>query len=339
MSGIRTWSGTIALLRVPSSIGLSRAAAVPFAILAVLPVFVKDEYVLHLLVSSLLFGTLAMGFDFTAGFINIVNFGYAAFWGLGGYTSALLNIKVGLSPWLGMVAGAAMAALLGLLTGLLTLRLRGIFAAVMSWFLGLFLMAVAANMVDLTRGHLGLNVPLLFKTAHRLPYFYVVLVMSFLTYVVLTGIARSNIGLAFRAIGQELDLAQASGVDPTRYKVMNFTVSCMFAGLLGGFYAHFVGILTPAVMHTSHTVEILAIAYVGGRGSISGGLVAAFLLIPLFEYLKPLMEIRLIIYGVSLVAVMVLYPGGIYALAGTTIGRLRSRGGFLVKGGSGDYMW
>jgi len=302
------------LLARLESVGLSLAILGFLAMLAIAPLFIKDEYILHLMVVSLFFGAQAMAFDFTAGFINIVNFGFAAFVGLGAYTSALLAVKLGVSPWLGFIAGAIVAGMLGFLTGILTLRLRGIFAAVMAWFVGLTLMALTAAMVDLTRGMRGLHVPLFLDTTARRPYLYILLPIAIMTYVALRMVTNSHIGLAFRAIGQNLRAARASGVNPTKYKVINFTLSCAFAGLLGGFYAHFLGILTPDIMHTKHTVEVLALSYIGGRGSLWGGLVAAFLVIPIFEYLKPLMEIRLIIYGLFLILTMIFYPGGLAGL-------------------------
>src|SRR5438128_109001 len=100
-----------------------------FAVLAAAPLLIRDEYLLNLMVVSLYFGAQAMAFDFTAGSIGIINFGFAAFLGLGAYISALLAVKLGISPWLGIWCGATGAGLLGWLTGMLTLRLRGIFAA------------------------------------------------------------------------------------------------------------------------------------------------------------------------------------------------------------------
>jgi branched-chain amino acid transport system permease protein len=301
------------LLSRMASIGLSPHVALIGILLVLAPQVIKSEFLLHLMISSLLFGTLAMGFDFTTGFIGIVNFGYAAFWGLGAYTSALLAVRLGVSPWLGIIFATLSAAIVGFLTGVLTLRLRGIFAAVMSWFVGLNLMALATQLVDLTRGQLGLNVPLFFDTAQKLPYYYTLLPFTLVTWILLRTVTRSKIGLAFKAIGQDLEAAQASGVNPTKYKVINFTLSCAIAGALGAYYAHFMGILTPDVMHTRHTVQVLTLAYVGGRGSIWGGLLAGFVLIPAFEYLKHLMELRLVIYGVMLILIMIFYPGGFNA--------------------------
>jgi branched-chain amino acid transport system permease protein len=304
----------IALSQLAGLLPASWAARVAVVLLTFTPFLIRDQYVLTLLVTSLYFGAQAMAFDFTAGYIGIINFGFAGFLGLGAYVSALLALRLGWSPWVAIWAGAAGAAALGWLIGLLTLRLRGIFTAVMTWFVSLTLLALAAALVPLTRGFLGLNVPLFLATADRRPYFYILLLIAALSYLVLRGVASSSIGLAFRALGQNLEVARASGISPRRYRVMNLTLSCFFAGLLGGFYAHSMGILTPDVLDTRHTVEVLALVYIGGRGTIWGGVLAALLIIPAFEYLKPLFEIRLIIYGLMLMAVIILYPGGLAPL-------------------------
>ncbi|MBM4465436.1 MAG: branched-chain amino acid ABC transporter permease [Chloroflexi bacterium] len=305
--------------------GFSPLGLILLVTLAIVPLFIEDEYILRLLVVILLLGTQAMAFDFTVGFINVVNFGFAAFVGVGAYTSGLLAVKLGVSPWLGFIAAPVTAGLLGLLTGLLTLRLRGIYAAVMAWFVGLALMGLTAVNVDLTRGQLGLITPLLLDTAAQRPYFYIMLPTMIGTYLILRMVTNSHIGLAFRALGQSLEAARASGVNPTKYRVLNFTLSCALAGLLGVFYAHYVGILTPGMMHTKQTVEVLALAYIGGRGTLWGGLLAAFLVIPIFEYLKPLMEIRLIIYGLFVILTMIFYPGGLVGIIRGIGGSIRRR--------------
>jgi branched-chain amino acid transport system permease protein len=301
-------------------LGVSPVGVVLVLVLAVLP-FVPPfnrEDLLRWMIGATLIAAQAIAFDFTTGYINVVNFGFAAFLGVGAYTSALLAVEMGVSPWIGMFAGAIPAAILGFFTGILTLRLRGIFAALMSWFVGLALLGIARNWVDLTRGPLGLSAPTFLETASNRPYFYIIFSMMIATYVILRWITRSHIGLAFRAIGQNLDAAQASGVNPTFYRVLNFTVQCAFAGWFGGFYAHYYGILTPQIMATSHTVEVLAIAYVGGRGSIWGGAFVAFPFIFFFEWLRSNLTempgLHLVIYGVLLILVMIFYPGGVAQL-------------------------
>jgi len=308
-----------------------RWAALVLVVLIVLPLvppFNREDLIRWLAGAALLAG-LAIAFDFTAGYINVVNFGFAAFAGAGAYTSALLAIHLGVSPWLTLFPGALFAGLLGLFTGVITLRLRGIYAAVVAWFVGLALMGVTRNWVELTRGPLGLITPSLLGTAANLPYYYVALGMMVVTYLVLRGVTQSRAGLAFRALGQNLDAARASGVNPTFYRVLNFTLSCAFAGWLGGFFAGYYGILTPAVMHTSRTVEILAVAYIGGRGSIWGGAVVAFPFVFLVEWLRSslthLPGLHLVIYGLMLVLVMIFCPGGLAQLVASWRARLRGR--------------
>ncbi len=279
-------------------------------LLAGVPFVVRDDYIRHLTLIGMLFGAQAMVSDFTIGFINISNFGFAAFFGLGAYTTGILTTQFGISPWVGLVAGMVMSGLLGIFTGVLTMRLRGLYVSIMAWFIALALQALTLVMVKVTRGAWGLFVNPMFTSDSILPPFYTLLVMTILIYIVIRTIIESRVGLAFRAIGMDVEYARASGVNPTRYKMIAFTLSCAFAGLLGAFYAHFIGILTPDVMDTQHTIEIIALNVIGGRGSVWGGLWAAMLVIPVFEYLKSLMEIRLIIYGALLVTVMVFYPRG-----------------------------
>lgn len=296
-------------------------------VLPFIPPFTGEDYRRWLIVAAFM-AAQAVAFDFTAGYINIVNFGFAAFVGLGGYTSGLLAVDFGISPWIGMVVGATVSGVVGLLTGALTLRLRGIYAAVMAWFVGLALMGLTRNLPDITRGSLGLAVPSLLDTSDNLPYYYVILAMLVVTFAVLAWVIRSRFGLAFRAIGQNLAAARASGINPTRFLVINFVLSCAFAGWLGGFYAHFYGILTPDVMLTSHTVEILAIAYIGGRGSLWGPAIVAFPLSIGVEWVKvqfsSLPGLHLVLYGLLLILVMIYRPGGVAGLA-TSVGEWIAR--------------
>lgn len=306
-------------------VGFTPLGLILLAVIAVLPNIppFNQEHILRWLIAGAFLGAQAIAFDFTSGYINVVNFGFAALLGLGAYTSALLAntapflvLRLGITPWIGMWVGALVAALVGLLLGMLTLRLRGIYAAVMAWFVGIALMGLATNLTTLTRGSMGLHPTTLFATSDNRPYFYVIMVMLVMIYVTLRLITKSSWGLAFKAIGQNIDAARASGINPTKYRVMNFTISCFFAGLLGGFYAHYYGSLTPlTIMHTSKTVEVLAVAYIGGRGTLWGGVAFAFPFVFFIEYLRSslanLPGLQLVIYGVLMMVVMIYYPAGL----------------------------
>ncbi len=310
---------------------LTPLGALAMGLLVVLPFIppFTQEYLRRWLTIAAIIAGEAIAFDFSAGYISIVNFGFAAFVGLGGYTSALLVNHVGVSPWMGMFVGGFSAAILGFLTGVLTLRLRGIFALCLAWFVGLAVMGLALKMVWLTRGPLGLRCPVLFDTPSNLPYLYTILTMVLVTYFVLQRIARSEIGLAFKAIGQNMEAAKTSGVNPVRYRIFNFTVSCAFAGWMGGFYAHYLGILTPDLMDTSKTVEVLVITYIGGRGSLWGGAFAAFPFFMAMELIRSslakLPGSNLIIYGLFLILTMVYYPGGVVQLYRNFFGKSKNR--------------
>jgi len=295
------------------------------ALLPLVPPF-NQEHMIRWLIMGAFLAAQAAAFDFTAGYIQVVNFGFAAILGLGAYTSGILAntspvlaVQPGVSPWIGIFLGAVLAGVVGLGLGWLTLRLRGIFAAVMAWFVGIALMGLVRNLTDLTRGPLGMNPRSLLDTTSNLPYYYIILAMMLVVYVLLRLVTRSNYGLAFKAIGQNIAAAKASGIDPTKYRVLNFAMSSFFAGWLGGFYAHYFGSLTPqTLMHTSKTVEVLALAYIGGRGSLWGGMVVAFPFVFGIEQLRSnltgLPGLHLVIYGVLMVVVMIFYPDGVAGL-------------------------
>jgi branched-chain amino acid transport system permease protein len=309
-------------------IGFTPLGAILMIGLAVLPLIppFNQEYIIGWLIMGAFLAAQAVAFDFTVGFINVVNFGFAAMLGLGAYTSAILAntspvlaLRPGISPWIGIWVGALVAGLMGFGLGVLTLRLRGLFAAIMAWFVGLALLGIVRNWVSVTRGPLGISPSGMLNTSANLPYFYIIFVMLLATYVILKLVVNSSYGVAFKAIGQNLEAARASGIDPTKYRVLNFTLSCAFAGWLGGFYAHFYGSLTPdTVMATAKTVEVLAIAYIGGRGTLWGGIAVAFPLEFLMEFLRSsftqLPGLQLVVYGVLMILVMIYYPNGVAGL-------------------------
>lgn len=318
-----TWQRFVALL---NRVGFNPLGLVLLILMVVLPFIppFNQEHILRWMIMGAFLAAQSVAFDFTAGYINVVNFGFAALLGVGAYTSGMLAntrpsiiLQLGISPWIGIWIGAVVAGLIGLLLGMLTLRLRGIFAAVMAWFVGIALMGIVNNLTEWTRGPLGMAPPsLLARGTGNRPYFYIILLMMLIVYVVLKLITNSNYGLAFRAIGANFDAAKASGINPTKYRVFNFTVSAFFAGWLGGFYAHYFGSLTPmTLMHTSKTVEVLAIAYIGGRGSLWGGIAIAFPFVFFIEFIRSnftdLPGLHLVIYGVLMILVMIYYPGGL----------------------------
>ncbi len=321
----QVWNRFVAGLKAIGFTPMGLILLIGLAVLPFIPPF-NQEHILRWLIMGAFLAAQSVAFDFTAGYINVVNFGFAALLGLGAYTSAILAntspvlmVQPGWSPWIGIWVGAILAGLVGLGLGILTLRLRGIFAAVMAWFVGIALMGVVRNLTDLTRGPLGMAPRSFLETTSNRPYFYIILVMMLAVYIILKLVTKSHYGLAFKAIGQNFDAARASGINPTKYRVFNFALSAFFAGWLGGFYAHYFGSLTPqTLMHTSKTVEVLAIAYIGGRGSLWGGIAVAFPFVFFIEFLRSnftdLPGLHMVIYGLLMILIMIYYPDGLSGL-------------------------
>ena len=293
--------------------------------LAIFPPLLGNAYVTSILILSLFLGTLGSIYDLQIGYAGIMNFGFAGFVGLGAYMSAMAAVNLGISPWIGMLIGGTISGIVGLAAGFLILRLRRVYVAMITWFLAEIIRYSIANLPNYTRGYVGLYVPVFpsiplpyfnidFNSITRLPYYYVILIIALSTLTFLYVIVKSRIGMAFRAIREDEIAAEMLGVDTTRYKILNLTVSCFLCGLLGSFYAHYTGIITPDLLGIALTVEVLCITYVGGRGTLWGPMIAAFALTFFLQYFEYLLVYRVILYGVLLLTVAALFPGGLFGV-------------------------
>lgn len=294
-------------------------------VLLALPAFVQDPYIMNIVILSLLFAVLACSWNLICGYTGIFTFGHQAFFGIGAYVSALLAMKVGLSPWLGLLAGGLGAAVIGLGIGLPCLRLRvAPYIAITTLAFSEIARIVCMNLVGLTRGELGLwgipefpEIPLgglvvSFSGGDRTAYYYVILGIFFATLAFIGWMVRSYIGLAFRAVRDEQDAALSLGVDTTRFKLLAFITSSFLAGVAGSFYAHYILILTPtSVFSVGLMTEIIAVTLVGGLGTFWGPVIGAFSLTVLLEYLREFGEYRFMIYGAMLVATIMFMPRGV----------------------------
>lgn len=301
--------------KVLKNSGLTPVMLVVFAVIACLPLFTTSPFMLRLFITAFMTATLAMGFDFTNGYIGICNFGYAAFWGVGAYTSAILVKDYNMPLVVGLLGAVIMTAVMGVLIGCLTIRLGGIFASCMCWFVSLALLALARNLVDLTGGASGYSATFMFKPRlGYMPYYYVMFGVMIIIFLILSFFTHSTMGLAFRAIALDSGAAGSSGINHIKYKIINFSISCAIAGLVGAFYIHFVGIMTPTSMSNEKTTEIMAICFIGGRGTIWGSVISSLILTPVLERAKDLLEWRQVLYGLLMILIMIFYPRGMAGL-------------------------
>jgi branched-chain amino acid transport system permease protein len=297
--------------------------AVLLGLLIAVPPWLDSPYLTTVFISALMFGLFGAIYDLMIGYAGLTNFGYAGFIAAGAYGSALASFHYGISPWLGLLIGGACGALMGLVTGLITLRLRGLYLGLTTWFVAEALRSTIANTPDYTRGVLGLAVDpfpdvlgIDFGRGQLLSYYYLLIVLGALIMLAMHLLVRSKIGLAFRAIREDQLATESLGLNATKYKLINFTVACLLTGVLGAFYAHYLGILspTPEEFGVPRTVEILTVCYVGARGTLWGSLFAGFLLVGFQEYFRALEAWRLVLYGALLIAVMLFAPKGLAGL-------------------------
>lgn len=289
---------------------MNRVALVGGLILAgLLPLFVRD-YWLYVITIGLYYAVLSTSWSVLAGQVGIISFAHAAFAAIGAYTSALIVINLSLPILIGMIVGALMAGLLGLGIGILTLRMRGPYLALTTLAFSEILRIVLTAEYGLTRGSLGLNVPII-AGGNKTVQYYMALAILVATVGALWTILNTRWGLFFKAMREDEDGAAARGVATVRYRLYAFVITSALAGFAGGFYGHVVGIVSPRLATLSEMGLILAMSIVGGLEFIVGAAAGALLLQFLSEYLRAFVEWRLAIFGLLVVLSLRFTPNGL----------------------------
>jgi branched-chain amino acid transport system permease protein len=282
-----------------------------FIVFALLPLFVRDPYLLHLLILSLVFGVLASSWNLLFGFMGVYSFGHQAFFGIGAYITGILVVKSISSPWAGILLGGLGAAIMSLIISWPTFRLKGPYVAIVTLAFAEVLRITCANWVDLTRGQLGLSVPALFSGTSRIQPYYLIFAIFCATWIVFGKLMKSSLGLAVIAIRESQEAAESLGVDVVRFKRLAFILTSFIAGIAGAFYAHYIGILTPDVMGTGIIFGVLVMGLFGGIGTLNGPIVGSLVLTFLAEYLRGFGNYRFLIYSLVIVFIVLFLPGGL----------------------------
>jgi branched-chain amino acid transport system permease protein len=268
------------------------------------PLFFR-AYWLHVAIIALNYALLASSWTMLAGFAGQFSFATMALAGIGAYTSALLVINSQLPMWLGIISGALMAAFVGLLVGVLVLRMSGPYLALFTIAFSELVRITLNAEYQFTRGDMGLTVPHLYPTVSKVPYYFTMLILLAGSLLIMGLLLRSRYGLFFRAIREHEEAASAMGVNIVRYKIMAFVISSFFAGLAGGFFAHYVGTLTPnSIMEIPRMGLVIAMSVIGGIESLAGAVAGAILVEFLQEYLRELEMWRFVIFGLALVLIL-----------------------------------
>jgi branched-chain amino acid transport system permease protein len=307
---------------------INKAALVVILLVAFgLPLVIRSATYLHILVLLFFYAYLTTSWNLVGGFAGVLPLGHAAFVGIGAYTSTILFLQYGISPWLGMLVGGVLATFAGVLIGLPTFKMRGAYFALATIAFAEGFRVIVENVDYLgpfkINGPRGLQIPPLdiglanFLFTGKEPYYYIILIMLiavlFLTYV----ISRSKLGYYLNAGGEEPEAAMALGVNVARAKLIAMAMSSFLTALAGTFYAQFTLYIHPkSIISLDLSFEIAFIALIGGRGSIAGPILGALLLRPVGDFSRiyfgdTLPGMHLVIFGLVLILVMHYQPRGL----------------------------
>jgi branched-chain amino acid transport system permease protein len=288
--------------------------------LLVYPVVVTNRFFLHLAIMTVLYASLGTSWNLLGGYTGQISFGHAAFFGTGAYTSTILLLRWGVSPWLGMFVGAALAVLLSLPLGWLTFRLRGPYFALATLAFSEVVRVIVYNWDTVTGGGDGLNI--LANLGGTIRFYYIAVVLAVAGVLAIGSIIRSRWGLFLNAIREDEDAAEALGVPATRMKVTALAVSAFFVALAGSLFASYQLYINPDLVYESSlSIQMIVVTIVGGIGTLAGPIVGALMIVPLSEYFRGLSPVaNLLIYGVFIVIFMLFVPEGIVSLLRRFVG-------------------
>ena len=306
-----------------------RRALALVLLLAVLvfPLIFVRPFPRHIMIMIFLYGSLATAWSILAGYCGQISLGHAVYFGIGAYTSTLLVRDAALTPWLGMLFGAALAVVVSQAIGYPVFRLRGHYFAIATIGFGEIVQTIVLNW-DWIGGARGLFVPikrpdsLLNFQFHesKAVYYYIALGLLALALGATRWIERSRRGYYFRAIKEDQDAAASLGVQVAREKQAAMAVSAALTALGGTFWAQYVLFIDPeSVFPLSLSILICLVAVMGGVGSLWGPLLGAAVLVPLSEGTRVLLggtgkALDLVIYGALIMLIAVFQPAGLIGL-------------------------
>jgi branched-chain amino acid transport system permease protein len=320
------------------------------AFLLSVPVWLDDQYFLHILITTGIFTIAAMSLNLLLGFTGQLSLGHVAFFGIGAYTSALLSLGFDLrvsgdytfvvAPkpvWLAFLCGVVLAGFFGWVIGKISFKVRGAYFVIVTISFAEVVRLVALNWVDLTEGPMALSAIPPFTLAvpglgeqtlwRKAPNYYLMLAVAILSYLIVRRLVLSRTGRAMIALRGNEPLATSVGINVTRYLVLAAVVSAAIAGAAGGLYAHYVRIVDPDVFLFIYTVTMVIMVITGGKGTLAGPIVGGLIfgILPVFlrDVAEP--ETQWIIYGAIMILIVYFLPDGIVpAVRGWAEG-LRSR--------------
>jgi len=281
--------------------------------------FIFSTYQTNIMITALMYIMLGLGLNIVVGVAGLLDLGYVAFYAVGAYSYALLNLHFGLGFWTVLPIGALLAAAFGILLGFPVLRLRGDYLAIVTLGFGEIIRLILENWNNFSKGPSGIaNIPrpgffgMDLSLNQSITYlYYLMIVLVLFTIFVVNRLQNSRIGRAWFALREDEIACQAMGIDKTRTKLTAFALGATWAGMVGVIFAAKTTFVNPASFTFLESAIILCIVVLGGMGSIIGVILGALILILLPEYLRAFADYRMLVFGAVLVVMMVFRPQGI----------------------------
>ncbi len=324
---------------------MSAFIAVIYGIMAIMPLFVGDvDHLMHILIMCLIWAVVASCWDLIMGFAGIFSFGQVAFFVIGAYASAIFSINFGINPLFAMLLAGTVAAGFGVLVGLPCLRLKGAYIALVTFAVHMilepFLKSGMGRAIG-TGGSMGiLTIPPLelfgisFTADNKIAVFYAALVLAVVCSIIIMLVIRSFWGTAFLALKDSEDFAASLGVSGFRYKLAVFALTSFLTGLVGGFYGHYVGMLSTRMLGIDLFVTLMIMLVLGGIGQFPGAILGAIMTVGINENLSALGSYRPMILGAMVVVLVLMLPDGIIGLLRSLVPGKTPAGEQAASGGA-----
>ena len=296
-----------------------RPALAAVTLFAVAFPFLFSSYQTNIMTTALMYVMLGLGLNIVVGLAGLLDLGYVAFYAVGAYSYALLNYHFGLGFWAILPVGALLGVLFGILLGFPVLRLRGDYLAIVTLGFGEIIRLILENWNEFSFGPSGIaNIPRpgLFGIQMSLNeatiyLYFIMIALCLFTIFVVNRLQDSRIGRAWIALREDEVACQAMGIDKTKTKLTAFALGATWAGMVGVIFAAKTTFINPASFTFLESAMILSIVVLGGMGSIIGVILGAFILILTPEYLRAFSNYRMLLFGMTMVLMMVFRPQGI----------------------------
>lgn len=288
-------------------------------ILLIFPSLAQNRYQVHIINTVGIYIIISLGLNLAMGYAGQFNLAMGALWGVGAYTAAILNTKLGFPFWINLPLSIISAGLIGALVGLPSLKVRSHYLAIVTIGLGVVINVFLINETGLTGGPNGIS-RIQMPNFFGLPidsderFYYIILLMVIVGFFVARQILASRIGRSFRAIRDDYQAAKAMGINTAYYQVLAFVISAAYAGAAGALFAHLNTYISPDIFEFSSTLFVMTMTMVGGMGSLAGSVVGGLALPILQEYLRVIKDWQLVAYGVAIMVVVTFMPGGVIEL-------------------------